>query len=180
MLRLVIPAMEYYDDEKAIFVNTKEQALSLEHSLVSMSKWEARWNKPFLSKENKTFDETLDYIQCMTITQNVDPLVYLGLSEEQIVQVTNYIDAPMTATVFMEDKTKSTNREIITSEVLYYYFTVLNIPFECQKWHLNRLLTLIRVCSIKNAPPEKMSRKELLARNRDLNSSRKAELNTKG
>lgn len=180
MLRIVVPEAEYFDEINEVFIRTKEQVLHLEHSLVSMSKWESKWNIPFLETDGRTTEQTIDYIRCMTITQNVDPLTYLSLTNEQIEQIAGYIDAPMTATVFAKGNNQSTNREIMTSEVIYYYLTVLNIPFECQKWHLNRLLTLIRVCSIKNAPKKKMSRGEILRQNRELNEARRAKLNTKG
>lgn len=181
MLYITVAAMEYFDEVNEQFINVKEQRLALEHSLVSMSKWEAIWNKPLLGSEDRTHAEAISYIQCMTITQNVDPLLYSGLSTEQLQEVADYISAPMTATVFSEGKGGGPmGREIITSELIYYYMTSLNIPFECQKWHINRLLTLIRVCSIKNAPPEKMSRAETISRNRELNAQRRKELNTKG
>jgi len=180
MLQITIPATEWFDSGSQTFIQTKEQTLQLEHSLVSLSKWESKWNKPFLSKGDKTIEETVDYIRCMTITQNVDPNVYLGITDSIVEQVMAYIDAPMTATTFNEEKTKGGRSETVTAEIIYYWMITLNIPFECQKWHLNRLLTQIRVCNIKNNPPKKMGRKELMARNRALNASRRQALNTKG
>ena len=153
MIRITIPKSESWDEVKQEFVSVKEQTLQLEHSLVSLSKWESKWCKPFFSKQEKTYEETMDYIKCMTLTQNVDPNVYLHLTEANITQINKYIEAPMTATTFYEDKNGAKSREIITSELIYYWMIALNIPFECQKWHINRLLTLIRVCIIKNAPP---------------------------
>jgi hypothetical protein len=180
MLKITIPKIEQYDEVHNEFVYTKEQVLFLEHSLVSISKWESKWNKPFLSKQEKTIEESIDYIKCMTITQNVDENVYKFINKEHIDQVTNYIEAPMTATTFSKDKNRSTNRETITSEIIYYWMIALNIPFECQKWHLNRLLTLINVCDVKNNPPKKMSRKEVMSRNAALNASRRRMYNTRG
>ena len=180
MLRITIPAAEYFDENTQTFTQVKEQTLQLEHSLVSLAKWESKWKKPFISKENKTTEETVDYIRCMTLTQNVDPIVYLGINNVIVRQVRDYIDDPMTATWFSEDKNRKSNREVITAEIIYYWMIALNIPPEYQKWHLNRLLTLIRVCNIKNAPSKKMSRKELLSRNRALNATRRQSLNTKG
>ncbi|MGB4293547.1 MAG: hypothetical protein WBJ37_11785, partial [Bacteroidales bacterium] len=148
MLQITIPAVELWDERKQEFVTTKEQTLQLEHSLVSISKWESKWCKPFLSKQEKTSEETLDYIKCMTITQNVDPEVYNYLTNKNIEEINNYINAPMTATYFSDEKTSKTSREQVTAELIYYWMIALNIPFECQKWHLNRLLTLIKVCSI--------------------------------
>lgn len=179
MLTIVVPEREYFDDNKNEFVHTKEVTLQLEHSLVSLSKWEAKWNKPFLSTNDKTDEEILDYIRCMTVTQNVDKSVYYRLSKENIEKINNYINLPMTATTF-SDKNTSRNKETITAEIVYYWMIALNIPFECQKWHLNRLLTLVKVCSIKNTPPKKMSRNEIFNRNRALNASRRKALGTKG
>lgn len=179
MLTLVIPAVEYYDDDKNEFFNSEEKILQLEHSLVSLSKWESKWCKPFLTKEEKTIEETIDYIRCMTISQNVNPNCYNHVTNSNIIKVREYIDKPMTATTFADDK-KTINREIITAEILYYWMVGLNIPFECQKWHLNRLLTLINVCNIKNNPPKKKSKKELLSRNAALNAERKKALSVKG
>ena len=180
MLQITIPAVELWDERKQEFVTTKEQTLQLEHSLVSLSKWESKWCKPFLTKQEKTFEETLDYIKCMTITQNVDPEVYNYLTNENIEEIKKYIETPMTATYFSDDKTVKSSREQITAELIYYWMIALNIPFECQKWHLNRLLTLIKVCNIKNQPPKKLSKKEIMSRNAALNAARRKQLNTKG
>ncbi len=180
MLRITIPAVEQWDEAKQEFIYTKEQTLSLEHSLVSISKWESKWCKPFLTKQEKTFEETLDYIKCMTITQNVDPEVYNYLTNENIKAINEYIESPMTATYFSDEQNSKTSREQVTAELIYYWMIALNIPFECQKWHLNRLLTLIKVCSIKNQPPKKRSRKEIMSRNAALNAARRKQLNTKG
>lgn len=180
MLRITIPAVEQWDEVKQEFIQTKEQTLQLEHSLVSLSKWESKWNKPFLSKEAKTNEETIDYIKCMTISHNVDPEVYNFLTTEHIEQINKYIEAPMTATTFVEDKSGRRNREVITAELIYYWMIALTIPFECQKWHLNRLLTLIRVCNIKNAPPKKMGKKATASHYAQLNAARRQQMNTRG
>lgn len=179
MLKITIPGIELFDEAKNEFVSSKEQNLTLEHSLVSLSKWESKWCKPFLSNE-KTVEETIDYVRCMTITQNVDHDIYNFLTNENLNEVKQYIDSEMTATTFKPDENKKTNREIITAEVIYYWMIALNIPFECQKWHLNRLLTLINVCSIKNSPPKKMNSRELLSRNAAINAARRNALNSKG
>ena len=180
MLQIVIPGQELWDEQKQEFINTKEQVLQLEHSLISLSKWEAKWCKVFLSKQEKTQEETIDYIKCMTITPNVDPEVYNHLTRENIKEIEDYIAAPMTATYFSSDNAGKSSREQVTSELIYYWMIALNIPFECQKWHLNRLLTLIRVCNIKNQPPKKMSKREIMSRNAALNAARRQQLNTKG
>ena len=178
MLNIVVPDQEFFNEETQEFFTLKGQTLQLEHSLVSLSKWESKWNKPFLSKNEKTLKETIDYIRCMTITQNVKPYIYDMLTNENILDINKYIDSPMTATTFNVNNTPS--REIVTSEIIYYWMISLNIPLECQKWHLNRLLTLIRVCNLKNAPSKKMSKKEIMSRNAALNAARRKKLNTKG
>ena len=181
MLEITIPGTEEWDENKEEFITTKETTLRLEHSLVSLSKWESRWCKPFLDSKDKTIEETLDYIRCMTLTQNVDPNVYYGLTSENVQQVEDYISAPMTATTISRRNNKTfAPKETITSELIYYWMIALNIPFECQKWHLTRLITLIEVCNIKNSPPKKLSRNELLMRNTELNAQRRKALNSKG
>ena len=180
MLQITIPETDLWDEASQTFISTKEQTLQLEHSLVSLSKWESKWNKSFLSSREKTYEETIDYIKCMTLTPNVKPEVYRGLTKSNIEQINKYIEAPMTATSFVEDKRGTGSRATITSELIYYWMIALNIPFECQKWHLNRLLTLIRVCEIKSQPPKKMSNREIMNRNSSLNSARKKQLNTRG
>jgi hypothetical protein len=179
MLKITIPNIEKYDAVRNEFINSKECTIQLEHSLVSLSKWESKWRKPFLSKEPMTIEETMDYISCMTITQNVDPDIYKNITLENIKQVNEYIDAPMTATIIRQPK-KVINHEVTTSEIIYYWMISFNIPFECQKWHLNRLLTLIDVCNIKNNPPKKMGRKELMSRNAALNAERRQLLKSNG
>lgn len=180
MLIITIPSTEMWDEANEKFVDTKEQVLQLEHSLVSLSKWESKWCKPFLSKEDKTFEETIDYIRCMTINQHVPDEVYGCLTGDNIREINEYISAPMTATWFSKDITGRGSREQITSELIYYWMIALNIPFECQKWHLNRLLTLIRVCNVKNQPSKKMSRREIMSRNAALNAARRKQLGTNG
>lgn len=181
MLRLDIQLThEGWDEEKQEFIDPITSTLMLEHSLVSLSKWESKWHKPFLSKEQKTEEEILDYIKCMTITEDVDPNIYRYLTVNDFKKVNDYIENPMTATTFPDEKTSKNNREIVTSELIYYWMIALTIPFECEDWHLNRLLTLIRVCNIKNAPPKKMSKGEIMRRNTALNEARRKQLNTRG
>lgn len=180
MLKITIPGQEFWDEEKEVFVNTKGATLQLEHSLVSLSKWESKWHKPFLGNGDKTVEETVDYIRCMTLTQNVNPSVYDFITNEIIGQVSYYIDDSMTATWFSKEDKGSLNREVITAEIIYYWMIALNIPFECQKWHLNRLLTLIRVCNVKNAPPEKLSQKEIAKRHAAINAARRKAHKSKG
>lgn len=180
MLQVTIPETEAFDEKTNTFIEVKETHLSLEHSLVSISKWESKWNKPFLSREEKSHEESVDYIKCMTLTQKVDPLVYMFIPSSVIAEVKEYIEAPMTATTIAKRVGGSPSREIITSELIYYWMITLGIPFECQKWHLNRLLMLIRVCDAKNQPKKKMSQAEVIARNRELNAARRSAMNSKG
>ena len=179
MLRITIPATEYFDEKNNEFVTVKEQTLQLEHSLISLSKWESKWCKSFLNSD-KTDEEIIDYIRCMTLTSNVDHNAYYAISKENVEAVNDYISAPMTATTFNDYGHKTSNKEVITAELIYYWMIVNNIPFECQKWHLNRLLTLIRVCGVKNTPPKKMSRREIMSRNAALNAARRQKTNSKG
>lgn len=176
MLKITIPPTELWDETKEEFVTFKGRTLALEHSLVSLSKWESKWCKPFVSKQEKTLEETIDYIKCMTLTQNVSDDVYKYLTSENIADINKYIDAPMTATWFSESKDSSSSQKQVTSELIYYWMITLNIPFECQKWHLNRLLTLIRVCNEESKPAKKMSARETIERNRALNEKRRAQL----
>lgn len=177
MLTLVVPETELFDEVRNEFIFVKEQKLTLEHSLLSLSKWESKWHKPFLSKKEKTREETLDYLRCMTIN-SVDEEVYACLTPKMIERVDAYIGDSMTATTFSDKKRPS--HETITAELIYYWMVALNIPFECQKWHLNRLLTLVEVCSIKNQPPKKMSPRAIMQRNTALNASRRKALHSKG
>ena len=181
MLKLTFKPIEKYDELTNTFQYSDECVITLEHSLVSLSKWESKWHKPFLTKDEKTLEEIIDYIKCMTITKNVDEDVYSRLTNEHLQAVRDYIENPMTATTFSNlQEGRKINREIITSEIIYYWMTVFNIPFECEKWHLNRLLTLINVCNIKNSPPKKMGKKEIYQRNKALNMARRRYLNTGG
>lgn len=180
MLQITIPSIEEYDEATNTFILAKEKTIQLEHSLVSISKWESKWLKPFLSKEDKTVDETKDYIKCMTITQNVDEAIFRRLTMDNLKEVKDYIDHPKTATTIKETNKGKKNTEIMTSELIYYYMVALQIPFECQKWHLNRLMMLIRVCNIKQSPPKKRGKKDILSQNASLNAKRRAAMNTKG
>lgn len=180
MLQITIPAREYFDENTQEFRMHGRQTLNLEHSLLSIKKWESKWKKPFLAREPKSFEESIDYVRCMTLNQNVDPEVYYGLTRQLFEKINNYIEDPMTATWFNDQQKKKTGGPVITAELIYYWMVAFQIPFECQKWHLNSLLTLIHICEIKNAPSKKMKKKDIYARNAALNASRKKNLGTRG
>lgn len=180
MLQITIPGSEMWDEYNEEFVCSEGRVLTLEHSLVSISKWESNWCKPFLSKQPMTNAEIIDYVRCMSLTDDVDPKVFSCLSNNHIKLICDYIDRPMTATTINEPNTGKKSSEQVTSELIYYWMVALNIPFECQYWHLNRLLTLVRICNIKNQPPKKMSRREILSRNAALNAARRKRMSTKG
>ena len=186
MLEIHVPAKTVWNETKEEFHDIPDTHLCLEHSLVSISKWETIWHKPFISKENKTKEEMFDYIKCMTITQNVDPALFGTLDNATYQSIIDYMNDPATATTFSEinksaEQQSSLASNKVTSELIYYWMISLQIPFECQKWHLNRLLTLIKVCNINsNHGKNTMSQREILARNQKLNSERRAKLNSKG
>lgn len=180
MLQIVIPALECWDEKKETFVSEKEQVLQLEHSLISLSKWESKWCKSFLSTKELTREEIMDYVQCMTITKNVSQETYKRLTNRHIEQINEYIQAPMTATTISDKRQGGHSKRIITAELIYYWMIAYNIPVEFQKWHLNRLLTLIRVCEVENSPKKKRSASDILRENAALNAARKAKWNTKG
>ena len=182
MLHIDIPSVELYDEVNNEFKIRKGASIVMEHSLLSLSKWESKWHKPFLTDAEKSFEETIDYYRCMTITHNVDPNVYYNINGSISKQIDSYMSDSMTATTF-NDLHQSGGKDsgsFITAEIIYYWMISLGIPFECQKWHLNRLMTLIRVVSDKNAPAKKIPREELLERQRRLNAERKAKLKTSG
>lgn len=184
MLEVTIPEMEIFDEDTNTFIAiVKKTTLRLEHSLISLKKWESKWHKPFLGKENKTPEEISDYIRCMTINQVDDPAIYKFIPANVIEQVVKYIEDPMTATWFSNSVNanlpKSRGR-IVTNELIYYWMIALNIPVEFQKWHLNQLLTLIKVVNIENGPKKKMSRKEEAQQRAALNAARRAKYNSKG
>ena len=180
MLQITIKGMEMFDEELCKRVRTKDVTLQLEHSLVSISKWESKWKTHYINNDKITPEMSLDYVRCMTITQNVDPEVYNRLTEENMKEIINYINDPMTATTFKKTG-QGSGRNIITNEIIYYWMATQGIPFDpCQKWHLNHLLTLIRVCDEKSAPKKKMGRREAAAQRRSLNAARRARSGSRG
>lgn len=180
MLKLTLTGTEYWDEKLEIFESVDEFVLELEHSLLSLSKWESKYKKPFLSSEKKTTEETLYYIEAMIVTPDYPNDILQRLSQTDIGQINEYIESSESATTFGVMPERQGRGEVITAELIYYWMVAFTIPFECERWHLNRLFALIRICNIKNSPQKKMSRSELAMRNRDLNAARRAKYGTKG
>lgn len=180
MLQLSIGQSEYYDEKRNLFITPKPVTVRLEHSLKSLAKWESKWKKPFLSKKEITREESIDYIRCMEVTGQIDQSIFDYLTNEQLNQVDEYINDKMTATTINRRGPQKKSNEIITAEIIYFWMIQNGIPPEYERWHLNRLLTLIEVCSIKGGPQKKMSAKEQMAQQRALNSARRAKHHTKG
>lgn len=176
---IIVPASEQWDEGREIFINCKETKLILMHSLLSISKWESIWKKSYLNSKLNS-DEWIDYVRCMTINR-VDPNVYYCLTSENVADINNYINDPMTATTFTDREPYRRHNGIVTSEELYWLMTVNNIPFSCEKWHLNRLMTLLRIAGVRNsANPKKMPKNEILRSNHAMNEARKARYHTHG
>ena len=181
MLVLDIPERELFDESTDRFIKIKAQTLKLEHSLISISKWESRWLKPFLTKEKKTQEELLDYIKCMNTNPVQDTDIVQYLSANELNKIIDYIDSPMTATTvtFFDEKKPKIKEETVTSELIYYWMISAEIPFECEKWHINRLFALLKICSAKNAPKKKMT-KGMAQSQAALNAKRRANLKSRG
>lgn len=181
MLEITIDEKEYFNELTDEFIYSPSCTLQLEHSLYSMYEWESKYKKPFMSKEPRTYEETVDYIRMMTLNKPIDDLVYRSISQQDISKIVTYMEDPMTATTFKDNnRPKGNNGSYLSAEVIYYYMTALNIPFECQYWHLNKLMTLIRVCNEKQQPPKKMGKRALMERNTKLNAQRRAALKSRG
>lgn len=178
-LLITIPKSELWDEKNQEFIEFEAKTLALEHSLLSISKWESKWKKPYLTNKPKSREEVIDYVRCMTISQNVDSKIYYGLTNKNLKDIDEYIKDSMTATRFSNNPKKN-NNEIITNELIYYWMSALSIPFSCDKWHLNRLLTLIEIANRKNQPPKKMSPEAVARRNQSLNKARRAKHKSRG
>ena len=181
MLSINIKSRELFDERTSEFITVKGGTLKLEHSLVSISKWESKWKIPFLSKKKKTNAQIDDYIRCMSVNGDPDPILIASISSEDKNRIIDYIEEKQTATWFtnLDDK-RDTKSDIITSERIYYWMIIHHIPHEYEKWHLSRLLTLIEICNRENTPPKKMTQAEIIARNKALNAERKARLHSRG
>jgi hypothetical protein len=180
MLYLEIPGGEYFNDNTQEFSYDDPVTLTMEHSLLSLSKWESIWNKPFMTTDEKTIEETISYAQCMTINKVSDD-VWSRFTQRQANIMQEYIEANKSATTFHEpDAKKGPSREIVTTELIYYWMVAYQIPFEAEKWHLSRLMALIRIAGIKNQKEKKMSKKDVMSRNAALNRARRAKAGTNG
>lgn len=174
MLKITVPGGEFYDESRNRFVTVPKTNLQLEHSLVSISKWESIWRRSYFNSPPQTDKERRDYIRCMTMTQNVNPDVYDSISKKQMNQIFAYCESPMTATTVSAKPDPSKKRKIVTSELVYYWMIEYGVPFDpCEKWHINRLMMLLTVCSEKNKPQKKMSKAELAAHHRAVNAARR-------
>lgn len=189
MLEIIIPEQHYelFDEVKEEFlppIDIKETKIQLEHSLISLKKWEQRWHKPFLGKSDQlTYEELLDYIRCMTLSHGMDPEIYKYIPKNTIEEIVEYIKDPMTATWFSNNEltgAQKNSREVITAEIIYYWMIALSIPVEFQKWHLNQLLTLIKVVNIKNSKPKKKDKNSAAKERAAINAARRAKYNSKG
>ena len=180
MLRITVPAQEMWDEENEQFVYGDEVTLELEHSLVSLSKWESKHHKAFLTKKEKTAEEHLDYIKCMTLTKDVPDDVYDRLTQENIDQIVAYIEDPMSATYYFDDKKQSPSRDVMTAEYIYYCMFANNIPLDFENRHLNQLIAIIKMCAVKSSPPKKMSKSDIANRHRQINAANRAKYHTKG
>lgn len=180
MLQITIPPAELWDEQNEMFIKSKGANLKLEHSLISISNWEMRWHIPYFDV-NKTEEQDLDYIRCMTLNKELDQSVYFGLTQQNILDINKYMQDEMTATKIRDIKNKSSRGgQMITSELIYYWMIQFGIPFSCEKWHINRLIMLIRVCAEESRPKKKRSSKDIASDYRALNAARRAALNTKG
>jgi hypothetical protein len=179
VLKIIIERDEIYDEEKNEFRFVNSIAVNLEHSLASLSKWESKYQKPFLGQTPKTNEEIFDYIQMMVV-DDIDPNCLFDLSDKNYAEIQNYINDPQTATTFRDIVPSRPSSQIITAEIIYYWMVTYNIPLECENWHLNRLFALVKVCNAKNTKPQKIPQRELARRNQELNAQRRAALGTSG
>lgn len=180
MLQIKIPGIDGWDERTEQFVTLPDTTIVLEHSLISISKWESKWHIPFLGKDDKTPEQINDYIKCMTITPNVKDEVYDRITREQVETIMAYTNDSMTATTISQRGGRRASREIVTSELIYYWMVALQIPFECQKWHINRLIMLIQICNVKKEPDKKMSKRSAMQQNAALNAARRQKAHSRG
>lgn len=180
MLSIIVPGKEHFNEETQEFETRGDVVLHLEHSLASLSKWESIWEEPFLSNGQRTTEQLISYVECMCVCAVSSSEVFSRLTEENVESINAYLDSKQSATRITEIKNQAPSREVVTSELIYYWMVSYRIPFECDQWNLNRLFTLIRICGIKNTKQKPMSKAALAARNRELNAQRRQQLGTNG
>lgn len=180
MLKIIVPSMDLFNEEDNTFTTVPETIIELEHSLLAMSKWESKFQVPFLGSSPKTNQEMLEYVRLMIVTPNYPENILSRLTSENYDSIKEYIESSQSATTFSNRSKAKGKPEIITSELIYYWMVAFTIPFECESWNLNRLFALIRICDIKNSKPKPMTQRELAERNRSINEQRKAKLGTRG
>lgn len=181
MLLLTLPAERGFNEETEEFVNFPEVTLRLEHSLISIHKWEAKWHKSYLDNKHFTIEEQLDYIRCMSLDPNLDLNTIRRLRKEDLIKIREYIADPMTATTIKHRNNRPNNTgQFVTAELIYYWMTEFGIPFECNKWHINQLLALIEICSVKQNPGKKMNRQEAAMMRASANEARRRRLGSRG
>lgn len=177
---MVLPACRFFNEATEEFVTYPKSTLKLEHSLISISKWESKWHKSFLNAKSYTIEEFRDYIRCMSLDPNITDDMLARINPEHIAKIWDYIKDPMTATVITRrGRQKRAGNSFVTSETIYYWMVSLGIPFECEKWHLNRLLMLVEVCSIKQNP-EKMNKRDAAAMRAMANEANRKRFGSKG
>ena len=180
MLKIIVPGDEFFDEETEQFTTVGDVVLELEHSLVSLSKWESEFEKAFLGPAEKTSEEVIGYVKAMTLTPDVPSEVFSRLTAQNFNDVNSYIESKQSATTFGVMPETKGKGEIVTGELIYYWLVAFQIPFECEEWHLNRLFSLIRICNIKSGKQKKMSKTQIAQRNRELNAQRREQLGTAG
>ena len=187
MKTITIPGSLFFNEADETFIETTTTSIDIEHSLFAISKWESKWHLPFFGEGKKTHEQMIDYVRCMTLTPNVDPNVYYFIPSQSFEEITSYIEDSMSSIDWAKVKTNGNQKvygkpkhDNITSELIYFWMVDSGIPFECQYWHVSKLLSLIRMCNLKRTPPKKMSKHDLLARNASLNAARRKALNTTG
>lgn len=180
MLKLRVQSKEWFDEKKSEFITFDGADLELEHSLKAIREWEGKWERPFFSDKQMTKAEFIDYVRCMTLNK-VDKLAYLSLSNANVREIQKYLEKKHTATWFSnKQNTPKRRNETVTAELVYYWMTELGIPYTCESWNFNTLMTLIEVCNRKNAKPSKRNSSDILSEQAKLNAERRKRLNTKG
>ena len=180
MLTIYVGATEHFDEKTREFSYVGGTPIQLEYSLAILSKWESKFNKPFLGPQKKTREETISFIQEMIITPEISPDIINEFTLQNFKDVNAYMESKQTATWFSDTPEPKTSREVITAELIYYWLVTFNIPWEAQHWHLNKLFTLIKVFNAKSEKPKKMTPGQAAARRRELNEQRKQQYKTAG